>query len=88
MAVSKRMFESVDLAEQLAEYMEQNSGYDLHNYSKMIREDLNEEYSAKAQNWVKGCVDSMMKSDSYDGDKAKAFKIAWSQWKKKQGGKK
>ena len=52
----------------------------------MIREEIEEEYSAAAQNWVKKRVDHIWPKSV--PDKGRAFAIAWSQYKKKHGGKK
>jgi hypothetical protein len=81
LAVSKKMLESTDNAENLAEYIENVSGLDLHSYSKIFRESVNEEYSEKAHTWVNNRVNFLY--PTHITNKGQAFNRALKEYRNK-----
>lgn len=69
------------VSEEIVEIIENNTGLELYNYTKLLREKDTKQFSKAAHEWVKKQVDKLY--PKYIKDKQEAFGIAWDQWKSK-----
>lgn len=72
------MYENESAAEEIAEYIVSETGLDLYNFSKLLRESTNETFSKTAHDWVSKRVEQLY--PKHIKDKGEAFGRAWNEW--------
>lgn len=69
------------IGEEIAEILENISGMELYEYTKLMREENSAKYSKSAHDWVKAQVDKLY--PTHIKDKEEAFAVAWKQYQSK-----
>ena len=77
-AVAHKLYENESAAEEIAEYIVSETGLDLYNFSKLLRESTNETFSKTAHDWVSKRVEQLY--PKHIKDKGEAFGRAWNEW--------
>lgn len=80
-AVAKKIYENDDYAEYIAQHIEEESGLDLYDFSKLVRQSTNESFSKEAHDWVSKRVEELY--PKHIKDKGEAFGRAWNEWESK-----
>lgn len=76
---AEKKYENTMAAEEIAEIIENKTGMDLYDFTKLIREDNSKHFSKSAHDWVDKQVEKLY--PKHVKDKEEAFGIAWKQYK-------
>ena len=80
-AVARKLYEDESVAEEIAEHIVEETGLDLYDFSKLLRESTNETFSKAAHDWVSKRVEELY--PKHIKDKGEAFGRAWNEYESK-----
>lgn len=77
-AVANKLYNTESVSEEIAEYVEKQTGMNLHKFSSFVKNNIQETYSKEAHQWVEKRVDELY--PKHIKDKSEAFGRAWNEW--------